>query len=141
LDGKAIVSFSWFWDSLDKKMWLDPTNYLVKGDTSIARETNAVKESIGRSGNQKLFAEYTFYLVGKFRTPSKQDLSMLLKSGGAKVCTVRPPSSKSLPDSHLVIYDPDLLDDSSLWIADYAQRTSGLWVLDCISSLEILPTY
>lgn len=142
LDGKAIVTFSWFWDSFEKKQWLDPAAYLVKGDTSISRETNAVKASLERSMDGKLFADYSFYLVGKFKTPSKEDLTTLLKSGGAKVLTARLPASESaLPDNHLVIYDPDLLDDESLWITDYAQRTSSLWVLDCISSYEILPTY
>jgi hypothetical protein len=91
--------------------------------------------------SSKLFDGYTFYLCGRFGSPSKLDLTALLKAGGAKVQTTRPKSQADLPDNHLLIYDPDQLDDASLWIVSFAQRTSGLWVLDCISSYEILPTY
>jgi len=139
LDGKVIVTLTWFLDSLAQKEWLPADKYLVQGDTSVGKETGAVPQSL-KSG-QKLFSDYTFYLAGRFATPSKADLTTLLKSGGAKVLVTRPKLQEQLPENHMIIYDPDQLDDSSLWIMSYDQRTSGLWVLDCISSFKILPIY
>lgn len=139
LDGKVIVSFTWFLDSLAQKEWLPFEAYLVKGDTSINMITNSVEKSLAAKDSDRLFTGYTFYLCGKFGSPSKADLTALLKAGGAKVLGIRP--KDELPDNHVLVYDPDLLDDASLWIAEYKQRTSSLWVLDCISSYEVLPLY
>lgn len=136
LDGKTIVTFKWFLDSLAEMMWMDPSAYLVKGDTSIGKESGAVAASM--ASLSKLFAGYTFYLVGSFGSPSKPDLTSLMKAGGAKILQSKP---KAHDPIHVIIYDPDHFNDEVLWIMEYPYRTSGHWLLDCISSFSILPLY
>lgn len=136
LDGKTIVTFKWFLDSLSEMTWMDPSAYLVKGDTSIGKESGAVAASM--SHLSKLFAGYTFYLAGTFGTPSKADLTSLMKAGGAKILQSKPKVENPM---HLIIYDPDHFNDEVLWVMEYPHRTSGHWLLDCISSFTILPLY
>jgi BRCA1-associated RING domain protein 1 len=136
LDGKTIVTFKWFLDSLSEMKWMDPSAYLVKGDTSIGKESGAVAASM--ASLSKLFGGYTFYLIGIFGTPSKPDLTSLMKAGGAKILQSKP---KTHDPTHVIIYDPDHFNDEVLWIMEHPYRTSGHWLLDCISSYSILPLY
>jgi hypothetical protein len=129
LDGKFIVTFQWFLESLIAGSYIDDLEpYLVQGDDIVKVPTNAVSKSIVAHSQDQLgiFSGLTFFLAGIFNGISKTDLSILISSGGGRVQRQRPNSD----DPIWVVYE----NESGLhWLPKYRRLVTVPTLLLCIS--------
>uniref|UniRef100_A0A3P9BTS8 BRCA1 associated RING domain 1 n=1 Tax=Maylandia zebra TaxID=106582 RepID=A0A3P9BTS8_9CICH len=104
-----------------------------------------------------LFDGCFFFLLGSFKTPTKDELTKLLREGGAQLLnrqpkpdsdvtqTVNATAYHALPGSdqalctHYIIYDPQAPHKPSVVRRGKVWSAPTTWVINCITAFSLLP--
>lgn len=143
LSGMWLVSYDWAVQSAKAGKWLSEADFEICGE---ARHPLTYAPRLGRQARKRgvhLFSGLTLRLyTADLRAPgpSKKDLILLARTGGARVVSPWPSSNsdQETVDGYLLC-DPSLSFDTAV---DIRQRglipLSYVWLLDCISCYRLL---
>ncbi|GLV44650.1 mutator 2 [Carabus blaptoides fortunei] len=118
--GKPIVNTKWISESVKKKMFLDPWNFLLEDSESESKFKFSLRESLQRARHKKLLAGYTILLaVNK----NFDVLKEIIETCGGK-CVMRAPAKNAAANVVVVAYE-----DEKAKYARYLKQKTPLTVV------------
>ena len=133
LDGKFVVRYEWYLESLTSGRWLPEHAFLVDGDQVLGRPTGAVARSLEahsgeRSSPRLLFESMKFHISSSNGAP--KELAELIKAGGGVVLPKRQQQQRGSGVNTINIVS----DETTPQDQDCRPWT---WLMDCISKYSI----
>ncbi|KAF9155002.1 BRCA1-associated RING domain protein 1 [Linnemannia schmuckeri] len=84
LYGSWVVRFDWILASQEAGYWVDETSYQIADNEMKCNPAKLSRASRAR-GDPPLFTNYEFQLAGPFVTPTRDEMELMIKTGGGTV--------------------------------------------------------
>ncbi|KAF2069853.1 hypothetical protein CYY_008831 [Polysphondylium violaceum] len=159
--GLWIVSFDWILESLNQNQWVNELEFEIQGDNVAAKGSPSKARQHLLFETKRLFYGYSFYLVGEFESPSKQELESVIKEAGGIIIKDNslPPKPQNIKEllntKSIVLCHPDFMFNNSssggvasssnsigivnrVYLETKHHPISFKWIFDCLSHYEIL---
>ncbi|KAF8945593.1 BRCA1-associated RING domain protein 1 [Haplosporangium gracile] len=81
LYGSWVVRFDWILASQEAGYWVDETSYQITDNEMKCNPAKLSRASRSR-GDPPLFTNYEFQLIGPFVTPTRDEMELMVKTGG-----------------------------------------------------------
>ncbi|KAF9538920.1 hypothetical protein EC957_006033 [Mortierella hygrophila] len=79
-----VVRFDWILASQEAGYWVDETSYQIADNEMKCNPAKLSRASRSR-GDRPLFTNYEFQLAGPFVTPTRDEMELMIKTGGGAV--------------------------------------------------------
>ncbi|KAK3816736.1 MAG: hypothetical protein JOS17DRAFT_758815 [Linnemannia elongata] len=157
LHASWVVRYDWVLASQEAGYWVDETSYQIADNEMKCNPAKLSRASRSR-GDPPLFTNYEFQLAGPFVTPTRDEMELMIKTGGGTVVPRLSQRDRSTATNdggntkHVLLYDQTndgVLSLKKLKVEIESVRAQGLSIgktvsvvpckvlLDCISRYDL----